>query len=118
MLADTSYFDVRSDNAAESVHSVGDTKGVELDTLKVSHQPAPDADVVVVMLEVSVEPHAFAARAKRGDEPEVIEQPKCPVDCVKRYRRHPLLDRSKYGLRIGMIQACSDLAKDLEALMC
>ena len=116
-LADAPDLDVRGDDAAELLHGVGDAKRVELGALEVPRQPAAHADVVVVVLEVGVEAHALAARAQRGDEPEVVEQPQRPVDGVERHRRHPRLDRAEDGLGVRVLQARGDLAEDLEALV-
>ena len=72
---------------------------------------------MVVLVEVGVEAHALAARAERGDEPEVVEHPQRPVDGVERHRRHPRLDGPEDRLRIRVLDARRDLAEDLQALV-
>ena len=117
-VAEPPDLDVRGDDAAKLLHGLGDSQRAKIGALEVPRQPTPHADVVVVALEVRVEAYPFASRAEGSDQPEAIEEPQRPVHGVERHRRHPLLDPTKHGVCIGVLKARSNLAEDLEALVC
>ncbi len=116
-LTDAPDFDVGARNAAKPLDGLGDAQGVEGGAFEIARQAAAHADVVVVVPQIGVEPHALAAGPKRRDEPQVIEQPQTPVHCVHRDGRDTTSDLPEDGVRVGMLEARRQLAEDLEALV-
>lgn len=118
VLAHPIDLDLRVVDRAERPDGSRDSEFVKLGAFKVADQAALFADVVVVAVQVGVEAHSLAARSDRGYKPEVIEKPESAVDGVERHGRHSWFDRPEDGFRIGVFLAGSDLAEDLETLMC
>jgi len=108
---------MRRHDASVFLHGRGDRERVEFRVFEIFRQPAPQADVMVVVLEVGVEADAFPVRAKGGDQPEAVEEPQRPIHGVDRHRRNPRPDPPEDGFRIGMLRAPGDLAENLEALV-
>ena len=104
-------------DAAEFLHGCGNRERVEVRALEVFRHPALHADVMVMVIEVGVEPDALPARAEGGNQPEAIEEPQRPVHGVERHRRNPLPDAPEDGFRIGMLRICGNLAEYLETLV-
>src|SRR4030043_92487 len=108
---------MRLHDASEFLHRGRDREHVEFRVFEIFRQPAPQADVMVVVLEVGIEANALPAWAEGGDQPEAVEEPQRPIHGVDRHRRNPRPDPPEDGFRIGMLRAPGDLAENLEALV-
>lgn len=108
---------MRVDDAAELLHGIGYAEAVELCALEIPNEAAAHADVVVVVVEVRIEPDAIAPGSERRDEPEIVELPQRSVDGVERHGRHSALDCTENGFHVRVLLSRHQLPEDLEALM-
>lgn len=72
---------------------------------------------MMVTLQVSVETGSFTARTERYYQPEIIQQPDCPVDCIKRDCRYAVPDTLENLIGIRMIPCLSNFTENFYALM-
>ncbi len=72
---------------------------------------------MVVALQVCIKAGSFPAGTKGCYQAKIIEQPKCPVNGVKRYRWQPPPDTPVNLLGIRVIFGLRNFAKNLQALM-
>ena len=104
-------------DAAEAPYGLGHVQVVQLLALEVANQPTAHADIVVVRVQVRIEPHPVALWSESRDEPEVVQRPEGPVDRVQRDRRDAPLNGTKYSVSVRVLDRGRNLAEDLESLV-
>ncbi len=73
--ADTTNLDMGTQDQTEVVNTLGDAQRVELGAVEIADTAAARAEVMMVLIEISIEAHAALAGSERGEQPEISEQP-------------------------------------------
>ena len=71
-----------------------------------------------MFLGIGIELNTLAARAKRGNQTQIVQHPQSAIDGVEGHRRHPRVHDPEDRLGIRVFQAGGDLTEDLQTLVC
>lgn len=108
---------MRSLQSTKGTHNTLDVFFVQQRLCQVLYSSTLDADVMVVRLQVGVEPQRLLAMAERGYKPEVREHLERAVNRVEGHCGNPRFDSAIHRFSVRVIVTSGNLAKYLQPLV-